>query len=97
LDFTLNELIKIADEIGWFPPKRITWGKRAALAGFVHELRNLRNYVHPSKWAPEHPNTLKFTKRVFGVVLEIFEVAHSWLLHHITEDLRARLEKDDSQ
>ena len=96
LDFTLSELIKIADEVGWFPPKRITWGKRATLAGFVHELRKLRNYVHPGKWAPEHPDTLKFTKKVFGVAEEIFEVAHSWLLHHLTEELRARLEVEDA-
>jgi hypothetical protein len=96
LDFTLNELIKIADEAGWFPPKRITWGKRATLAGFVHELRNLRNYVHPGKCAPEKPDTLKFNKRVFGVAMEIFEVAHAWLLHHIHIDLRKRLEKEDA-
>lgn len=94
LDFTLYELIKIADEAGWFPPKRVSWGKRATLAGFAHELRNLRNYVHPGKWAPEHPDTLKFTRKVFGVALEIFDVARSWLLHHITRDLRMRLESE---
>jgi hypothetical protein len=96
LDFTLNELVKIADELAWFPPKKVTWGKRNTLAGFVHELRNLRNYVHPGKWAPERPETLKFTKKVYGVALEIFDVTRSWLYHHITEDLRARLENEEA-
>jgi hypothetical protein len=26
LDFKLFELIEIADELGWSPPKRVTWG-----------------------------------------------------------------------
>jgi hypothetical protein len=96
LEFTLNELIKIADEAGWFPSKRITWGKRTTLAGFAHELRNLRNYVHPGKWAPEKPDTLRFNKRVFRVALEIFDVARSWLLHRIHRDLRRGLEKESA-
>ena len=42
LEFKYAELIDIADELSWFPPKRITWGKRTTLAGFAHELRKLR-------------------------------------------------------
>ena len=91
LDFKYYELINIADELGWFPPKRITWGKRTTLAGFAHELRKLRNYVPPSVWAPEQPNTMKFTKAVYGVAYEIFDVASSWLLHRVHESLRKRM------
>lgn len=97
LEFKYYELINIADELSWFPQRRITtWGKRAALAGFVHELRNLRNYVHPGVWAPEKPTTLKFTKAVYNVAFEIFDVANSWLLHHVNENLRKRLKKEGS-
>lgn len=94
LDFKYWELINIADELGWFPPKKVTWGKRTTLAGFVHELRKLRNYVHPGVWAPERPETMRFTRKVYGVVYEIFEVASSWLLHRIHEDLRRRMERE---
>ena len=87
LDFKYYELIDIADELSWFPAKLITWGKRTTLAGFVHELRKLRNYVHPGVWAPEHPETMKFTKAVYNVVYEIFDVANSWLLQRVLEDL----------
>jgi hypothetical protein len=90
LELTYYELINIADEVGWFPPKKVTWGKRTTLAGFVHELRKLRNYVHPGVWAPEHPETMKFTKKVYGVAYEIFEVASSWLVHRIHESMRKR-------
>jgi hypothetical protein len=96
LDFKYYELINIADELGWFPPKVITWGKRTTLAGFVHELRKLRNYVHPSVWAPEHPKTMKFTKAVYGVAYEIFDVASSWLLHRVHESLRRRIKEEGS-
>lgn len=91
LEFKFYELINIADELAWFPPKRITWGKRATLAGFAHELRKLRNYVHPGIWAPERPTTMKFTKRVYGVAYEIFDVANSWLLHCVMESLSKKL------
>jgi hypothetical protein len=39
LDFTPFELIRIANELGWFRPKVITWGKRTTLAGFAKEIR----------------------------------------------------------
>lgn len=94
LEFKFYELINIADELSWFPPKKITWGKRTTLAGFVHELHKLRNYVHPGVWAPEHPETMKFTKGVYGVVYEIFDVATSWLLHRIHESMRARMKRE---
>ncbi len=87
LELKYYELINIAAELSWFPLKLFTWGKRTTLAGFVHELRKLRNYVHPGVWAPQHPETLKFTKGVYGVAYEIFEVANSWLLHRVEKSL----------
>lgn len=87
LEFKYFDLINIAAEASWFPPTVFTWGRRTTIAGFVHELRNLRNYVHPGKWAPEHPETMKFTKAVYGVVYEIFEVANSWLLDRVNKSL----------
>jgi hypothetical protein len=91
LEFKYYELINIADELSWFPPKRITWGKRTTLAGFAHELRKLRNYVHPGVWAPEQPTSTNFTKHVYDVAYEIFDVANSWLLHRVHESLRRRI------
>jgi len=91
LEFKFYELINIADELVWFPPKKITWGKRTTLAGFAHELRKLRNYVHPGVWAPELPSTMKFTKGVYSVAYEIFDVANSWLLHRVNESLAKSL------
>jgi len=96
LEFKYYELINIADELSWFPQKKLTtWGKKAPLAGFVHELRNLRNYVHPGVWAPEKPTTVKFTRAVYNVAFEIFDVANSWLLHRVNESLRKRMQEKE--
>lgn len=94
LEFKFYELINIADELAWFPAKKVTWGKRTTLAGFAHELRKLRNYVHPSVWAPEQPRSTRFTKRVYGVAYEIFDVANSWLLHCVNQSLAQSLKLD---
>jgi len=91
LDFTLFELIRIADELGWFPPKVITWGKRTTLAGFAHEIRKLRNFVHPGVWAAERSGTTRFNKATFEVAYEIYEVANSWLVHHVESNLAKKL------
>ena len=93
LELTLYELINIADELAWFPAKKVTWGKRTTLAGFAHEIRNLRNYVHPGKWVRERVPT-KFSKKHFDVIVEVFDVATDWLVHRVHQDLKKRLQKE---
>jgi hypothetical protein len=94
LDFNYAELINIASELHWFPPRKmVVWGKRTNLAGFVHELRDLRNHVHPGLLAPKK-RPVKFTKGVFNVAFEIFEVANSWLLHYVEKSIRKRTERE---
>lgn len=89
LEFKLYELIKIADELSWFPAKRASWdGKRKTLAGFSHEIRGLRNFVHPGVWAREHPDTTKFSKALYDDIYEVWEVATDWLVHKVHESLR---------
>jgi hypothetical protein len=90
LEFSLHQLINIAEELGWFPPKRFSWGsKRSTIGGFAHEIRKVRNYVHPGEWARSRSEPLKFGKVVYGVVDEVTDVANSGLL--------GRLEKSDSR
>ncbi len=69
LEFSLYELITIVEELRWFPPNRTTWaGKRATVGGFSHQIRNVRNFVHPGVRAGERSDPLKFTKGLYGVV-----------------------------
>lgn len=93
LEFSLFELINIADELVWFPAKKVTWGRRAALAGFAHEIRKLRNFVHPGTWARERVPT-KFSKKVVNVIVEVFDVAIDWLVHRVHQSLRKHMEKE---
>ena len=95
LEFSLYQLINIAEELGWFPPKRITWaGKRATVKGFSHEIRKARNFVHPGVWARERTDPLKFTKGVYGIVCEVIDVANSWLLHRVEKDILRAMAKE---
>lgn len=97
LDFGYEELVNIAAELEWFPPRKfVVWGRRTNLAGFVHELRKLRNYVHPGVWAPEQKPT-KFTKGSFSAAVEIFEVASDWLLHHVEKGILKSIERREKR
>jgi hypothetical protein len=95
LEFSLYQLIDIADELGWFPPKRAKWaGKRASVAGFSHEIRKVRNFVHPSVRARERSNSMKFTKGLYEVVYEIAKVANSWMLHEVEKNLLRAMRRE---
>jgi hypothetical protein len=98
LEFTLYELIKIAEDLSWFPSKRVFWaGRRTTLAGFSHEIRKLRNFVHPGAWAKERPDTTKFSKEVYDAVYEVYDVATSWLLHRVHESMSKRRQRSISR
>ena len=95
LEFTLKQLIDVAAELGWLPPKRTTWaGKRSDLAGFTHEVREFRNFVHPGRFAKER-TTMKFSKGTYDVVYEICDVANSWLLRRIEQGLLKAMEREE--
>lgn len=95
LEFALSQLIDIADQAGWLPPKKFTWaGKRTTIAGFSHEIRDVRNCVHPARWSRDRTDPLKFTKGVHGVVIEVIEVANSWLLGRVEKDLLKAMEQE---
>jgi len=96
LEFKYFELINIADELGWLPSRRfLVWVTKTNVAGWAHELRKLRNYVHPGVWAPERPESMKFTKGVYGAVYEIFDVANSWLTHRVMQSLERSMVRDE--
>jgi hypothetical protein len=98
LEFTLNQLINIAREVGWFPPKVTTWGgRRTDLAGFAHEIRNVRNLVHPSVMIKDGGDRIRFSKAQFDAVFEVFDVANSWLLHRINQRLLKKLERENKR
>jgi len=48
--------------------------------------------VHPGVWSGEQ-KPLKFTKGVFNVVFEIFEVANDWLLYHVHKSILEKMER----
>jgi hypothetical protein len=88
LDFTLNQLIEIAAELSWFPPKLLTWaGKRTTFAGFTHEARKIRNLVHAGEYGSRRWEKFKFTKGVHSVVDEICDVGTTQLRYRVEENI----------
>ena len=95
LEFKFAHLIKIAKELSWFPPKQATWaGRRGDLSYFAHGMREIRNHLHADKWARQISVPIIYKKANWEMVKEIFEVTHSWLLHHINKNLLQSLERE---
>jgi hypothetical protein len=99
LEFKLHELINIAAETSWFPAKRFTYGgKITDLAEISHQVRELRNHVHPGKWAARvDADSVKFNKATYDIVYEVFDVATKWLLHHVHQSMLRRIERREKR
>jgi hypothetical protein len=96
-EFSLYQLIKIAHELQWFPSKVVRWGgRRKELAGFVHQIRDTRNLVHADHRA-RRKAPMKFSKETFDDVLEVFEVANSWLRHRVEQQILKGLEREETK
>jgi hypothetical protein len=67
---------------------------RTTLAGFAHQIRKVRNFVHPGVWAAERSGSTRFNKTAFEVGYEIYEVANSWLVHHVEWNLAKKLARE---
>lgn len=65
--------------------------------GFSHEIRKVRNNVHPGVWSRDRSDPLKFTKSVYGVVDEVIDVANSWLLHRVDKNLLKAMKKEEKK
>jgi hypothetical protein len=50
--------------------------------------------VHPGVWARVRLDPLRFTKGVYGIVYEVFDVATSWLLHRVEKSLLKAMERE---
>ena len=97
LELSLNQLINVAGELGWFPSKHVVWaGRRTDLRGFAHEIREMRNHVHPGKRARDQ-KPFKFTKGTYDAVYEVRDVAHTWLRHHVEQRLLRRIERSEAK
>jgi hypothetical protein len=102
LRWDLAQLVGVAKDTKWLPyglklykrrtPKgeievRSKWNPRKAKIGdYVTVLRDIRNLVHPGRYAREHRGT-RITKKYFDGCEEVLTIGRDWLLEKIYADL----------
>jgi hypothetical protein len=98
IDWSLANLLTVAKERGWLPSALSTdedWDEAKAQIGDYGEIiKDIRNLVHPARYAIDMPSK-RITKKYLEAVFEIIKVAHEHLLGRINESLREAIEKQE--
>lgn len=94
LEFNLYQLIGIAAELKWIPPKEIRVnGRKTTLQELLHTVRNARNLIHPGVWAKEG-GPGRMPKSMYVSIYEIFDVTREWLLQRVMLGLRQKMHEE---
>lgn len=94
LEFRLHELINIAAELKWIPSNEIRLEKRrTTLRRLLHDVRNIRNMIHPSVWS-KNGGPEKVYKRSYVAAYEVIDLTRDWLLQHVELGLRQHMHKE---
>jgi hypothetical protein len=95
LELTLDELVRIAEELDWLPKTRFAWcGEHVSIAGIAKDIRKAENLAKPNKAACEEPRSSLYAGGTYEVVCEIFDEVLVWLLGQMTDGLEQRMQKE---
>lgn len=91
LDWSLADLLAVAKERNCLPSglsRGEEWdGARAQIGDYGEVIREIRNLVHPARYAVDFPRK-RITKRYLDSAFEILDVAFDYLLRKLEESLR---------
>lgn len=94
-DWSLADLLAVAKERNWLPSGLSlgdNWDDaRANIGDYAEVVRQIRNLVHPARYAEDFPRK-RITERYLESVFEIVDVAGDHLLSKISDSLRAAFE-----
>lgn len=99
IDWSLANLLAVAKERNWLPSALSTdedWDDaRAQIGDYGEIIRDIRNLVHPAKYAIDMPRK-RITEKYLEAVFEIIEVTQEYLFRRINESLREAIEKQEA-
>ncbi len=97
LEWSLAELLAVAKERNWLPSGLSPddeWDEaRAQIGDYGEVLRQIRNLVHPARYAVELPRT-RITQRYLKLAFEILEVATHYLRNKVEDSLGEAFRRD---
>jgi hypothetical protein len=97
LDWSLADLLAVAKERSWLPSglsRDDEWdGARAQIGDYDEVLRQIRNLVHPVRYAIDSPRE-RITGRYLELSFEILDVASDYLLNKIERSIREAIKQD---
>jgi hypothetical protein len=97
LDWSLAALLAVAKERSWLPSglsRDDEWdGARAQIGDYGEVLRQIRNLVHPVRYAIDFPRG-QITERYLETCFEILYVASDHLLNKIEHSIREAIKQD---
>ena len=74
-----------------FRPKTITLGrKKTNITELTHQVREIRNLVHPGQWAREPSAGTRIDKELYESVYDV----GSWLLYRILKSLFRHMKRE---
>ena len=98
IEWSLTNLLAVTKERNWLPSALSTdddWDNAKAQIGDYGELiKEIRNLVHPARYAIDWPRR-RITKKYLEAVFEIIDVANDHLLYRLNESLREAIEREE--
>jgi hypothetical protein len=100
IDWSLAELLAVAKECNWLPSALFLndeWDEAKAKIGDYGEvIREIRNLVHPGRYALDW-HRKRITKKYLEGVFEILDVANEYLLSKINDSLWKAIEEEEKK
>ncbi len=94
LDWSLSQLLIVAEDIAWLP-RKLSWedifqDKNAEIGDYAERVRVIRNLAHPARYIKDH-SSRRVTKIYLEHLFEIFDAVTAVILDKVYADLRREM------
>lgn len=96
-DWALVELLHVAKALKWLPASLAREeefdSKRAQVGDYAEVVREIRNLIHPGRWAVEYPET-RIRSQHLDTSFQILQATYEWLHAKLVESLQNAMQDD---